>query len=178
MGEVDMESNLIHLKNRVMTDEESAALLQRCQVGRVATVCPDGSPYVTPVNYTYEAATNRIYIHHSAKGGRLLDNLKDSKNICFEVDEPAGAVNVGTGKHICDIDYAYRSVICSGTISIAGGEEKLQGLKLLGDKYAVSEAINQSSEFAQHKLDRLVVLVIEVTSISGKCREPKPQTHI
>jgi nitroimidazol reductase NimA-like FMN-containing flavoprotein (pyridoxamine 5'-phosphate oxidase superfamily) len=59
-----------------MTDAESEALLLSAQAGRIATVCSDGSPYITPVNYAYEPATGRGYIHHSAKGGRLLDNLK------------------------------------------------------------------------------------------------------
>ncbi len=173
-----MQPELIHLKNRTMTAEESAALLQWAQVGRVATVCADGTPYITPVNYVYEAVAGRIYIHHSAKGGRLLDNLKLNNTVCFEADEPVEAVNVLTGKHICDIDYSYRSVICYGRMSIAGSEEKIHGLRILGDKYAISETARQSSGFEQHKLDRLVVLVIEITSISGKCREPKTQAHI
>jgi nitroimidazol reductase NimA-like FMN-containing flavoprotein (pyridoxamine 5'-phosphate oxidase superfamily) len=173
-----MHPDLIHLKNRVMTDEESAALLQRAQAGRVATVCADGTPYITPLNYAYEAATGRIYIHHSSKGGRLLDNLDVNNTVCFEADEPVEAVNAQTGEHICDIDYAYQSVICYGRMSIADGEEKMNGLQLLGEKYAAAGVVNQSNGFEQHKLDRLVVLVIEVTSISGKCREPKLQAYI
>ncbi|MDD4923770.1 MAG: pyridoxamine 5'-phosphate oxidase family protein [Dehalococcoidales bacterium] len=171
-----MHSELVHLKNRIMTAEESDALLQKSQVGRIATVCPEGTPYITPVNYAYEPSTRRIYIHHAAKGGQLLDNLKMNNAVCFEVDDPVEAVNALTGKHICDIDYAYRSVICYGTMSITANEEMLKGLQLLGDKYAATEIARQSNEFEQHKLDRLVVLVIEIASVSGKCREPKPQT--
>jgi uncharacterized protein len=173
-----MEPELIHLKNRVMTADESEALLLESQAGRVATVSSDGSPYITPVNYAYEPATMRVYIHHSAKGGRLLDNLKVNSRVCFEVDEPIEAVNAQTGKHICDIDYAYRSVICYGSMSVAGSEEKLKGLRLLGEKYAASGIAGQSDGFEQHKLDRLVVLIIAVESVSGKCREPKLQTQI
>jgi nitroimidazol reductase NimA-like FMN-containing flavoprotein (pyridoxamine 5'-phosphate oxidase superfamily) len=169
-----MESNLIHLKNRLMTDAESEALLLSAQAGRIATVCYDCSPYITPVNYAYEPATGRIYIHHSAKGGRLLDNLKINSRVCYEADEPIEAVNSQTGKHICDIDYSYRSVICYGSMSVAGDEEKLKGLRLLGEKYAAADIARQSTEFEQHKLGRLVVLVIAIDSISGKCREPKP----
>ena len=161
-----------------MTAEESEALLQQSQVGRVATVCADGSPYITPVNYAYEPVARCIYIHHSAKGGRLLDNLKVANSVCFEVDEPVEAVNARTGKHICDIDYAYRSVICYGNISIADDDAKLKGLRLLGEKYASGEIVNQSNGFEKHKLDRLVVLVIEITSLYGKCRQPKPRAHI
>ena len=171
-----MQSQLIHLKNRIMNADESEALLRKSQAARVATVCPDGNPYITPVNYAYEPSTRRIYIHHSAKGGRLLGNLKANNAVCFEVDEPVEAVNALTGGHICDIDYAYRSVICNGVMSIADAGEKLKGLQLLGEKYASGEVARQSNGFEQHKLDRLVVLVIEIESIYGKCREQKPQS--
>ena len=171
-----MQPEIIHLKNRLMTDAESEKLLLESRAGRIATVCSDGLPYITPVNYAYEPSTQRVYIHHAAKGGRLLDNLKINSRVCFEADEPVEAVNAQTGKHICDIDYAYRSVICYGSMSIAGNEEKLKGLRLLGEKYAAAEIVRQSNEFEQHKLDRLVVLLIEIESVSGKCREPKPQT--
>jgi hypothetical protein len=50
----------------------------------------------------------------------------------------------------------------------------LKGGRLLGEKYAAAEIAKQSNEFEQHKLDRLVVLVIAIESLSGKCREPKP----
>jgi uncharacterized protein len=170
-----MQPELIHLKNRIMTADESEALLFESQVGRIATVCLDGSPYITPVNFAYESETRRIYVHHSAKGGRLLDNLKINSQVCFEADEPGEAVNAQTGQHICDIDYSYRSVICYGSMSVAGDEEKLKGLRLLGEKYAASGIANQLDAFEQHKLDRLVVLVIDIESVSGKCREPKVQ---
>jgi nitroimidazol reductase NimA-like FMN-containing flavoprotein (pyridoxamine 5'-phosphate oxidase superfamily) len=173
-----MQPEIIHLKTRIMTSAESEALLMEAQAGRIATVSSDGSPSITPVNYAYEPSARRVYIHHSAKGGRLLDNLKISSRVCFEADEPLEAVNAQTGKHICDIDYSYRSVVCYGSMSLAGDEEKLNGLRLLGEKYAASGIASQSNEFEQHKLDRLVVLVIAIESVSGKCREPKPQTNL
>jgi hypothetical protein len=52
--------------------------------------------------------------------------------------------------------------------------DMLKGGRLLGEKYAAAEIAKQSNEFEQHKLDRLVVLVIAIESLSGKCREPKP----
>jgi nitroimidazol reductase NimA-like FMN-containing flavoprotein (pyridoxamine 5'-phosphate oxidase superfamily) len=61
-----MEPELIHLKNRIMTDDESEALLLNAQAGRIATVCSDGSPYITPVNYVTKR--DRL-LHHAAKGG-------------------------------------------------------------------------------------------------------------
>jgi nitroimidazol reductase NimA-like FMN-containing flavoprotein (pyridoxamine 5'-phosphate oxidase superfamily) len=171
-----MQPEIIHLKNRLMTGTESEALLLNAHVGRIATICHDGSPYITPVNYAYEPSTQRVYIHHAAKGGMLLDNLKVNSHVCFEADAPLDVVNTHTGNHICDIDQSYRSVICCGSMSVAGDEEKLKGLRLLGEKYAAADIVRQSSAFEQHKLDRLVVLVISIESISGKCREPKPKT--
>jgi uncharacterized protein len=170
-----MQPEITHLKNKVMTIEESEALLRQCLVGRIGTISNDGIPYVTPVNYVYETERRRIYIHHSSKGGKLLDNLKYGDRVCFEIDNPEEVVNTQTGKHICDIDQSYCSVICLGRMSIAGNDEKLRGLKLLGSKYAAGLSAKQTVEFEQPKLDRLVVLVIDIETISGKCRQPREQ---
>jgi uncharacterized protein len=161
--------DLCHLKNRVMNDHENISLLKQCPVGRIATISVEGIPFITQVNYVYEEDTSRIYIHHSSRGGQLLANLRHCSHCCIEIDQPGEIVNIGPGRHICDTDQAYRSVICLGRLSIAQEEEKTRGLRLLGNKYTGK----QTDGFDSARLDRLVVLVMDIEKLSGKCREPK-----
>jgi uncharacterized protein len=162
----------------MMSDEENKALLQECPVGRIGTVSSDGAPYVTPVNYACDAETSRIYIHHSGKAGHLLANLKNSSRVCFEVDRPGAIVNISPCMPICDGDQVYRSVICFGQMCIANDEEKRCGLRLLGRKYIGRPASEQTTRFETAKLDRLVVLVIDIETMTGKCREPRSQSSL
>jgi nitroimidazol reductase NimA-like FMN-containing flavoprotein (pyridoxamine 5'-phosphate oxidase superfamily) len=165
-----MKPDIVHVENRLMSREESRLLLQQCLVGRIGTVDNDGVPYVTPVNYTYESDLNRIYIHHSSKEGHLLNNLKVSNCVCFEIDQPDEIVNVSPGMHICNGDQIYRSVICFGRMLVVDSEEKSRGLRLLGSKYSGQSVLGQTGEFEPAKLDRLVVLAINIETMTGKCR--------
>ena len=168
-----MSSNTIHLKNRIMKDEENCKMLQQCPVGRIATSDDKGVPYITPVNFVYDPEVNRVYVHHASKGGTLLRNLKNNNHVCFEVEHAGIVVNVNPASHICDGDQIYRSVIAMGRMSIADREEMLRGLELLGMKYFSRSGFSQTVQFEQSKLDRLVVLVINVEIMTGKCREPR-----
>ena len=161
----------IHLKSRILNPEENLALLRDCAVGRIGTVNGDGTANITPVNYAFEPQTNSIYIHHSNKGGNLLDNLKRDNRVCFEIEQAGDVVNTEPEKHICNADQVYRSVICYGRMETAGSDEKVLGLRLLGSKFT-GKPVASTGELEQHKLDKLVVLVFRLESVSGKCREP------
>jgi nitroimidazol reductase NimA-like FMN-containing flavoprotein (pyridoxamine 5'-phosphate oxidase superfamily) len=166
-----MNSNTVHLKNRIMSKDENRELLQQCPVGRIATSDEKGVPYITPVNFVYDPEGDRIYVHHGSKSGKLLNNLKYNNHICFEIEQAGIVVNVGPDSHICDGDQIYRSVIGHGQMSIADSREMLQGLELLGMKYFSRPSFSQTVQFEQNKLDRLVVLVIKIETMTGKCRE-------
>lgn len=169
-----METEIVHVKNRMMNRAECGLLLRQCLVGRICTINKDGVPYVTPVNYVYDSDSDRIYIHHSSKGGNLLTNLKYNSWVCFEVDQPGVIVNVGSGMNICNADQIYRSVICYGRMLITNNEEKIRGLRLLGSKYSGKPVQEQTDKLEPAKLDKLVVLAITIETITGKCHEPQP----
>ncbi len=167
-----MSSNIVHLKSHTLSEEQNQELLQRCLVGRLGTVDKDGIPYITPLNYAYDLAGKRIYIHHASRGGKLLDNLKINPHVCFQVEQAGEIVNVGRSRQICDGDQVYQSVIGFGQLSIADGAEKTRGLKLLGQKYFGQYGFDPVNEFEPTKMQRLVVLVIDIEILTGKCREP------
>jgi nitroimidazol reductase NimA-like FMN-containing flavoprotein (pyridoxamine 5'-phosphate oxidase superfamily) len=170
-----MNSNTVHLKNRIMSRDENRELLQQCPVGRIATSDEKGVPYITPVNFVYDPDVNRIYVHHTSKGGKLLNNLKNNNHVCFEIEQAGIVVNVNPASHICDGDQIYRSVIGLGQVSIADRKEMLRGLELLGMKYFIRSSFSQTVQFEPSKLDRLVVLVINIETMTGKCRETRDE---
>ena len=65
--------------------EEIGELLNRCRVGRLATLGQDGYPYITPLNYVYWQGS--VYFH-CARQGEKLDNIDMNDRVCFEVDLP------------------------------------------------------------------------------------------
>ena len=169
--------NAAHLKNRTLSTEENRILLQQCLVGRIGTVSYDGVPYITPVNYAYDSETECLYVHHSSEGGHLLTNLQNNNQACFEVDQPGEIVKTTSETQACGCDQIYQSVICLGQITIANDEEKIIGLRLLANKYLGKPILNPIGEFKPTTLERLVILVISISTMTGKCREPRNQSR-
>ncbi len=152
-----------------MSQEDTEALLQQCMIGRLATVGADNVPYITPFNYYYEPHSKRIYVHHSNKPGHLLDNLRHSDNVCFEVEE-TGPISF-TGQRACSASQIYQSVICFGKISaIEAEEEKESVVRLLMKKYIDEPMPERTYSPELVTLDRIVVLAIDVEIMTGKRR--------
>lgn len=138
-----------------------ADLLNRAPVGRVATVSPDGTPYVVPVNFAFEG--DRIYFH-CALEGRKLDNIKADPRVCFEADELLG-LSVSAEKP-CSSDSYYRSVIAWGKARVVADEKvMLHALRLLIKKHTGDK---EPGEFVPEVLARTAVVEIVIDEISGK----------
>ncbi len=139
-------------------------LLSRAEVGQLATVSPDGRPYVIPVCFYYE--DERIYFHCALKG-KKLDNLRANPNVCFSVFEVLG-IGVGADRP-CNSWAYYRSVVASGTAKILVGDEKLRPLRLLAEKFAHGPV----AEMPADSVGRTCVVEITIDEISGKMNEKK-----
>ena len=57
-------------------------LLSSRQVGTIATINKDGTPYCVPVHFVY--ADGKIYIH-GLPAGQKIDNLIANPNVCLSV---------------------------------------------------------------------------------------------
>ena len=107
-------------------------MLNKAPVGRVATISPDGMPYIVPVNFAFEG--DRIYFHCALEGMKL-DYIKANPNVGFEADELLELYTT-PGKP-CGCTSYYRSVIARGRAAIVTDrEKKLHALWLLVYKYA------------------------------------------
>jgi len=101
-------------------------------VGRLGT-CANGIPYITPMNFTYDKETSKIYLH-CANEGRKIGNIRANQNVCFEVEE---VTNVLVKQPTCASSVAYRSVILFGNIIIlTDPHAKNEALQKLANKYA------------------------------------------
>lgn len=73
-------------KDKEISDKnEIEDLLASSTVGRLGT-CANGIPYITPMNFTYDKETSKIFLH-CANEGRKLDNIRINPTVCFEVEE-------------------------------------------------------------------------------------------
>jgi uncharacterized protein len=151
-------------KNRGMDLDAITDLLNRAQVGRVATVSPDGTPYVVPVNFAFEGEC--IYFHCALEGMKL-DYIKINPRVGFEADELIELYS--SPERPCFCGSYYQSVIARGKAAIVTDrEKKMHALWLLVDKYVGK----RYGEMPADIVDRTCVVEILVDEISGKAYLP------
>jgi nitroimidazol reductase NimA-like FMN-containing flavoprotein (pyridoxamine 5'-phosphate oxidase superfamily) len=149
-----MRKNRQEITDRSILEE----ILSSQLVCRLAMV-DGGRPYIIPVNYGYRDGC--LYIH-SAPEGKKIDLFQQNAEVCFEVEDQ---MEITKGERACDWSTRYRSVLGYGKVEIlSDGESKQQGLELLMAQHGAPEL----TEFNQKNLDRMVILKISITSMTGK----------
>jgi nitroimidazol reductase NimA-like FMN-containing flavoprotein (pyridoxamine 5'-phosphate oxidase superfamily) len=138
---------------KVLEEILSAAII--CRVAMM-----DGDlPYIIPFNYGYREGN--IYIH-SAPEGKKINLIQQNKQVCFEVEDAAEIVK---GEKACTWTTRYRSVVGYGTMEILSDDQsKQQGLEVIMAQHGAPELI----EFNPKNLNRLVILKLSITSLTGK----------
>ena len=147
-------------KQWITDHAEMEEILHNCDEGSLATVCPDGSPYIVVVNYVYR--DGRIYFH-SASTGKKMENISQDSRVCFSVynvDKIARsdkAINFGT---------RYRSVIVNGQARLLDDPAtKLDVLMLLTAKYAEDQTFEPPTV---KQVAGTAVAEIEIENMTGK----------
>jgi uncharacterized protein len=145
--------------NQEIKDERVLSeILSGGSICRVAML--DGDlPYIVPVNYGY--SDGALYIH-SAPEGKKIDLLGKDNRVCFEVEHSPEVIK---GKRACDWTTRYRSVVGYGTIEILSDKKsKQEGLKAVMAQHGAPEL----TDFSPKSLDRMVILKLTITSLTGK----------
>jgi len=150
------------MKKYQINKSEIEEVLQKQQVGRLATLNANGFPYVTPVHFIYE--NSNIYIHGLLKGQKI-DNIKNNPNVCFETEEMSGLI---LDEKPCDVNTAYKSIIALGKAKLVEGERKIQALRCIVNKYTPHLS---NIPFPENMLKATAVIEIEVIEITGKYYE-------
>lgn len=154
-------------KNREVTDiDEILEIMQRCDVCRLA-LNNNGYPYIVPLNFGVLVEGDKIsLVFHSALEGMKIDLIRKDNRASFEMD----------GKHQLqyfeDQGYctmAYECVIGKGKIRFLDDEEKEQALRVIMNQYHPGE----NAHFNPAAINRTLVYVLEVESITGKRKLPK-----
>lgn len=116
----------------IKEQDEIKQILQRCTIGRFATIGEDGFPYVVPVNYVYWRGA--IYFHCARKGMKT-DNIVANNRVCFEVDIPLAYLAsdfYNDDKPPCMVHQFYHSVIIKGHAEfVEESSEKVGALNAL-----------------------------------------------
>jgi uncharacterized protein len=143
-----------------LTEAEAREYLTAKNEGRLATVDPDGQPYITPLNYIFHEG--KIYFHCAVKGHKL-DNITADSRVCFEVSHTEK--NVFEAK-TCKCSTRYSSVLVFGKARlIESATEKVQVLNAVSDRFAAGrpfEPVDASG------VNGCSVVEISIEKISGK----------
>jgi uncharacterized protein len=149
-----------HPERELKDPQTIRALLERAQVGRMATINPGGYPVIKPVNFLYWR--ERIYVHSSLKGEKMED-IRRGSPVCFEVDVPIGYVAThGSG---CQANFYYRSVILKGKAFLMSGRERnRQILEKLVAKYQPEGGFKEIGDEVLEKTALIEIVADEITA--------------
>lgn len=149
------------MKQHQLNTDQITALLERAQVGRIATHNVNGYPYIVPVHFI--VIDNKIYIHGLIKGQKI-DNLKANSKVCFEIDE-MGAI-LPDNINSCDTNTEFESIVILGTATlIDDAEKKKEVLKAIVGKYTPQLL---HLDFPEKMLRATGIIEITPTEVTGK----------
>jgi uncharacterized protein len=160
---MDAPSSPIRRADKVMPEAAAVAMLAGGFAGRLATVGPDGWPYIVPLLYIWR--DHEIWVHNTAVRGHLRMNVDHEARVCFEVDEPGQVF--AYGRFECDTSVEYRSVVAFGRIRVVEEREaKVRFFDALMAKYG-DPGWQRPAGFYP-RLDHITLYAIAVERLTGK----------
>lgn len=150
------------MKTHQLSGKQIEEILKREQVGTLATINEDGTPYATPIHFVFE--NGRLYMH-GLPAGQKIENIRRNGSVSFMIYHMNGLL-LDENEIPCDTNTAYQSVIISGNASL---------LSDLTAKKSVLESI--IAKYTPQLLDKSLpekmvkgtaVIVVDITSMSGK----------
>lgn len=148
--------------------DELEKILERCRIGRLATLGEDGYPYITPVNYVW---LNGSVYFHTAHEGEKIENMKRDNRVCFEVDIPLSYLGLDYNRQgpTCHVHQFYHCIIIRGRAEILEDlPEKVQALNALVATHEGQRAFTPVDGDTKG-VGLCTVVGVRVESISGKC---------
>ncbi|MCQ4936529.1 pyridoxamine 5'-phosphate oxidase family protein [Anaerotignum propionicum] len=150
------------MKAHPLSEEQIIKLLGRSQTGSLATLNPDGTPYVTPVHFVYY--NNKIYAHGLPKG-KKLDNITHDKRVGFSIYE-MDKLLLDPNEKPCDTNTKYESIILSGNAMLVEDiQVKEDILKKVVEKYTPHLA---GKELPAPMVKGTAVIQIDIMEMTGK----------
>jgi len=142
---------------QLLSMEDTVAVMDRCTNGVLACLGDEDYPYAVPLSYVY--FNGKIYFH-SAKAGHKIDAIVKNPKVSFAVIDEDTIVSEKFTSY-------FRSVIAVGKARIVEGDEWLEAMKLLVEKYSADQP-----EEAKHKeiseCTQAYMIAIDIEHITGK----------
>jgi nitroimidazol reductase NimA-like FMN-containing flavoprotein (pyridoxamine 5'-phosphate oxidase superfamily) len=160
-------SRVRRLPQRAAYDEASInAVLDESLMGHVGFVA-GGRPVVIPMLYGRDGST--LYLHGSV-ASRLLRSLAGGIDMCLTVTIVDGLVLARSAFHH---SMNYRSVVAFGRATLATGEDKRHGLRVISEHLAPGrwDEVREPSDL---ELRQTSVLRMEIVEASAKARTGGP----
>jgi len=142
---------------QLLSQEDVAAVMNRCTNGVLACLGDDGYPYAVPLNFVY--FNGKIYFH-SAKAGHKIDAVKKHPKVSFAVIDEDTIVSEEYTSY-------FRSVIAFGKAGIAEGVERQEAFEALVKKYSGDRPPEEQCQTIT-ECARAYIIAIDVEHITGK----------
>jgi len=149
----------VRRKDREITPQEAARLLDAAEYGVLSTVGEDGQPYGVPLSFVHKGGS--IYFH-CAVSGQKLDHIESNPKVSFCV---VGRTRVLPESFATE----YESAVAFGTAAEVGGEERYRALVWLLEKYSPA-FVEEGKRYIESKDQATKVVKIDILHVAGKAR--------
>ena len=140
-----------------LAQEECESILRESTSGVLALLGDDGYPYGVPLSHAY--VDGRL-VFHGAQRGHKLDAMLAHPQASYTVVQQDAVVPE-------EFTTYYRSVIAFGRMRVLEGDEKLEALRRLGERFWPGHPVELEAEIAP-RLARMVVFVMDIDHLTGK----------
>ncbi len=141
------------LLNHIDTEK----VLYRATNGVLACIGDMDYPYAVPMSFIYHMG--RIYFH-SAKQGHKIDAIQKNSKVSFAVIDEDTIVSAEYTSY-------FRSVIAFGRARIAEGEEHIEALRALVEKYSADQPV-EAKEKAALDCQQTYLIALDIEHMTGK----------
>lgn len=156
----------IRRQDRLLDEEQAAALLRQGEYGVLSMTDGDGRAYGIPLNYVWDGQRS-IYLHCAPEGCKLHCMAHDNR-VSFCV---VGRTCVLPEKFSTE----YESIVLEcGAHRNLSAEERMRGLLLLVDKYSPGFR-EKGITYAEKSFARTELIRLNVAQWSGKCKKIRTQ---
>jgi uncharacterized protein len=149
--------------DKAMSAARVEELLASAYCGRLATVGPDGSPYICPLLYVW--MDGQVWLHNTSALGHLQGNVRHEARVCFEIDQPGEVYPYG--RFQCDTALEYQSVLVFGRLAVVEDQsQKPRFFDALMAKYYPADTTRPKGYYP--RLAEVTVYALTVERVSGK----------
>ena len=141
-----------------LSEQESVEILERGTSGVLALLGEDGYPYAVPISY---ALDGRRLIFHSAKAGHKIDAIRGCGKASFCVIDQDQVVPE-------EFTTRYRSVIAFGKMRVLEGQEALEAINRLAERYNPQDLGAGRAREIEKSRNALCMLALEIEHLTGK----------